>query len=408
MNPFLLPVVAGGAGIAFGTWQLRRRAIDRWLVPYLRQALRRPRRGRRVQMLLGVADHFEPRHAAKSQDQARARVDRWVAEYPRLFGDFRDADGQPPRHSFFYPMEAYDSWEVDRIAGLCRQGFGEVEIHLHHDGDTESTLRDRLRSYAATLAGHGLLARDRTTGELKYGFIHGNWALANCRSDGRGCGVDNELDVLRETGCYADFTFPSAPDRTQPRVINQVYYAPCGTGRRCPHDRPVAPGTAAKDRLMLIPGPLTLDWRRRKWGLMPRIENACLQDNQPAHIDRLRAWLRAGVRARNRPDWLFVKLHTHGAPEWNQAVVLGEPMRQFHSDLAEFARRNPWFTYHYVTAREMYNLARAAEAGWASDVAGARNFELISRITLESPTAATPVVGRGCVEHEPEPEVIEC
>ena len=67
---------------------------------------------------------------------------------------------------------------------------------------------------------HGLLSRDRYTGEVGYGFIHGNWALDNSRPDGRMCGVDNELDVLRETGCYADFTLPSAPSPTQTRKIN--------------------------------------------------------------------------------------------------------------------------------------------------------------------------------------------
>ena len=72
---------------------------------------------------------------------------------------------------------------------------------------------------------HGLLACDRRTGRPAYGFIHGNWALDNSRPDGRWCGVNNELDVLRETGCYADFTFPSAPSPTQPRKINSIYYA---------------------------------------------------------------------------------------------------------------------------------------------------------------------------------------
>jgi hypothetical protein len=378
VDPVLIPLLAGATGLGLGAWQVRSRAIDRWLVPYLRQTLSRSPWPGRVRLLLCVADHYEPRHAARSPEQARARVDRWVDEYPRLFGEFRDADSRPPRHSFFYPMEAYDPWEVDRIAQLCRQGYGEVEVHLHHDGDTEATLRTRLESYVETLSGHGLLGRDRKTGERKYGFIHGNWALANCRPDGRWCGVDNELDVLRATGCYADFTFPSAPERTQPRMINRIYYAPCGTGRRCPHESgvPLGTGPASPERLMLIPGPLTLDWRRRKWGMMPRIENACIQDSQPARINRLRLWLKARVQVPARPDWFFVKLHAHGAPEWNQAVVLGEPMRQFHRDLAEFATRNTWFTYHYVTAREMYNLARAAEAGWAGDVSGARDYEL--------------------------------
>ena len=65
----------------------------------------------------------------------------------------------------------------------------------------------------------------------------------------------------------------------------------------------------------------------------------------------------ARVQVRLAPDWFFVKLHTHGAPEYNQRVLLGEPMVQFHRDLARLAQANPHFRFHYVTAREMYNLA---------------------------------------------------
>jgi hypothetical protein len=78
-----------------------------------------------------------------------------------------------------------------------------------------------------------------------------------------------------------------------------------------------------------------------------------------------------------RPDWFFVKLHTHGAPENNAGVLLGEPMLQFHRALARRTLEDPGFRFHYVTAREMYNLAKAAEAGWTGSVAEARDFVLI-------------------------------
>ena len=79
-----------------------------------------------------------------------------------------------------------------------------------------------------------------------------------------------------------------------------------------------------------------------------------------------------------RPDWLFVKLHTHGAEEASREALLGQPMVQFHHDLAAESLRNPRFHYHYVTAREMYNLIKAAEAGWKGPVAEALDFELLS------------------------------
>jgi hypothetical protein len=52
-------------------------------------------------------------------------------------------------------------------------------------------------------------------------------------------------------------------------------------------------------------------------------------------------------------------------------------MVKFHEGLAARAAEDRNFHYHYVTAREMYNLVKAAEAGYAGDVAGARDFELV-------------------------------
>jgi hypothetical protein len=95
---------------------------------------------------------------------------------------------------------------------------------------------------------------------------------------------------------------------------------------------------------------------------------------------RLQAWLRARVQVPGRPDWFFVKLHAHGAPENAHEVLLGEPMDRFHEELAQRARDNPRFHYHYVTAREMYNLAKAAESGYQGDMAGALDFLFVSNV----------------------------
>src|SRR5262249_12605058 len=156
-------------------------------------------------------------------------------------------------------------------------------VHLHHADDTAESLRRTLSEARDMLAGrHGLLARDRRTGEVKYGFVHGNWALCNSHQGGHWCGVNNELDVLRETGCYADFTMPSAPHRAQTRTINSIYYAVDRPGRTKSHDSgtPVGAGRPPANSLMMIQGPLVLSWSSRKWGLLPRVENGCLQGNQ--------------------------------------------------------------------------------------------------------------------------------
>ena len=236
---------------------------------------------------------------------------------------------------------------------------------------------------------HGLLPRRKDNGAIAYGFVHGNWALNNARPDGRWCGVNDEIRVLRETGCYADFTFPSAPSPTQPPSVNQIYYATSHPHHPRGHDHGVGvcEGVAPEGALLLIQGPLLLNLRDRKWGLFPRLENGCVQVSQPPTLERLDLWLKAGVNVPARPDWWFIKLHSHGAPERDRDVLIGRSMVAFHEALARRSAADPKFHVHYVTAREMYNLVRAAESGWTGSVAGARDFELVWD------GAAVPAVG---------------
>lgn len=375
----LTALVIIGVGVLGLAYVLRKRGGHRWLGPYLLQARRRrpPSPGRDIHVFLCIADHFEPKSKRASAAQGRRRVDHWVNEYPRLFDRFRDSDGRPPRHSFFFPIEEYEPEYLDGLAELCRAGYGEVEIHLHHNNDSADNLRHELLAFKELLAGrHGLLSRHKDTGELTYGFIHGNWALCNCRPQGDWCGVNEELDILRETGCYADFTFPSAPNPTQPPIVNSIYYARNKPGQPRSHQSGVRVGSGPMppNSLLLIQGPLVLDWTRRKWGLLPRVENGCLQASQPPSIERLDQWLRARVQVPTRPDWFFVKLHAHGASEDAHEVLLGGPMVRLHEELARRAAANPRFHYYYVTAREMVNLVKASEAGYQGPVHEARDF----------------------------------
>jgi hypothetical protein len=320
---------------------------------------------RPLNVFIAICDHFEPRNNQAEHATAIARVDRWCAEYPRLFDQFRDSDGRPPQHTMFFPQDEYHPEYLDRIAEFVSGGWGDVEIHLHHDGDTADSLREKLVEFRDTLFHrHGLLRRDPNSGAIVYGFIHGNWALCNCRPDGRWCGVDQELTVLRETGCYADFTLPSAPTDTQTSTINSIYYAADLPGRRKSHDRGVRACVGReppRDHLLMIQGPLELDWQRRKFGLLPRIENGDIHAGFAPNAQRLSLWLKAGVHVLGRPEWLFVKLHTHGCKAGNIDTLLGEPTARFHRELAAVAARHPQFRYHYVTAWEMAQLVHAAE-----------------------------------------------
>ncbi len=321
---------------------------------------------RPLHVFLCIADHYEPLRGKAPLATQRERVERWRRDYPASVAGLKDSRGRAPQHTFFYPAEEYVAEHLDYLAELCHRGYGEVEIHLHHDADCSHDLRETLCSFKETLFHrHGLLAK-AADGEISYGFIHGNWALDNSRPDGRWCGVNDELTVLRETGCYADFTMPSAPNPCQTRMINSIYYAFDDPARPKSHDRGLlarAGMRSPRNGLLMIQGPLALGWKRRGRAIYPALENGELHGGRPPTPERLRLWLQAGVSVAGRPDWIFVKLHTHGAWERNADMLLGEPMRRFHESLAAFAERQPELRYYYVTAREMASLVAQAEQG---------------------------------------------
>jgi hypothetical protein len=339
------------------------RGADRWLWPLLRS--RGGMSSAPVQhVFLAVCDHFEPRHGTNSEG-ALDRLRRWAHDYPQLASRFADADGRGPRHTFFYPIEQYDPAEVDLIMQICAATGSEIEVQLHHDNDTAQSLTDRLMVGIEQLRGHGGLAVDRS-GALRFGFVHGNWALCNSRPDGRWCGVSNELALLRGLGCYADFTFPSAPSPTQPRSVNQIGYArESGSARALDGLRPACVGAGESrlsgDELLLIQGPLALNWSRRKAGLLPRLENADLTLANPPTAQRLDLWIDQRIHVVGRPGWVFVKLHSHGAVPKNSEVLLGDVAAAFHQAFAVDLPRESGAQVHYVTAREMVNVVHAIE-----------------------------------------------
>ena len=324
----------------------------------------------KVSILFCVADHYEPMWGGASMTLQRERVERWRREYPQLVAGLADSRGRAPQHSFFYPIEEYNQELVEMTADLCRGGYGSMEFHLHHDGDTAQQFRDRLETAKLQFDGnHGALARD-AQGNLTYGFIHGNWALCNGLPSGRWCGVNDELTILRETGCFADFTMPSAPDPAQSRMVNSIYYAASRPDRNRGHDNGIAAAVgrpSPPEHLLLIQGPLMANFQNRKWGLVPKLENADLHGKLPPTKERLKLWMQANVGVIGRDDWIFIKLHTHGAPEKNANMLLGSQMRRFHQDLISLC--SEWSAnLYYMNAREMAQAVHYAEAGAARPI----------------------------------------
>jgi hypothetical protein len=353
--------------------RLRKKNLQYWIRDYGRHIVRRARAPRPADpqhILFALCDHYEPLWGKAPDDVGRRRVEVWAERYPAL-AEFRDSEGRPPRHGWFFPGEEYRPYFLDRLAELVRAGFGEVEFHLHHDGDTRHTLAPRITEHLRTFAQHGHISRATgptperdASGGFRWAFIHGNWSLANSRPDRKWCGVDDELVLLHELGCYVDLTFPSAPDPCQPDKVNQIYW-PTGdlTQRRAyEHGERARVGAHHDDRLLMITGPLALAAKRD--GRVPgiRLENGAITGDDPPTAARVKTWIDQSIHIAGRPEWVFIKVHTHGAIETTAASLLGDGGRALHEALRDQARDRR-AELHYVTAREMFNVARAAMDG---------------------------------------------
>jgi hypothetical protein len=305
-----------------------------------------------------ICDHFEPYWNRADRGTARRRIQRWLDEYPKVADTYLDSSGNRLKYSFFYPEEEYQKEDLDALAELCHAGYGEVEIHLHHDNDTSQNLRQTILDYKNRLHEvHGLLSRDNRTGAIVYGFIHGNWALCNSRRDGRWCGVNDEISILQETGCYADFTMPSCPSDTQTRKVNSIYFASDVPGRSKSHDwgRDAEVGGTGEG-LLMVQGPCGLDWGRRKYGVIPRIENSGVLPNFPPSPARIKLWVDAGISVKGAPEDVFVKLYTHGTQEAVMTMLFEEGwLGKTLSSLQAYASEHS-ASVHFVSARESVNV----------------------------------------------------
>jgi hypothetical protein len=332
------------------------RYAEIWLVPYLKDRLRksvRPTKPKRA--WVAITDHFEPLGTGASVETALGRVARWRDKWPRIAGDAPlDAAGQRPQYSFFYPQEAYRRDLLDGIAEMVRLGIGDVEVHLHHDNEQRDAFIRKITEFCRRLTGdHGLLRQQ--DGRTVFGFIHGNWALDNSRPDGRCCGLGGEIALLRDLGCYADFTMPSLPSPTQGRVINQIYWCTNYSGNRPrSFDQGIEAtvGGGTRGDLLMMTGPLGLRFDGR---LLPRLETGEIAGYDMPAPSRVRRWFDLAPAI---GDDLFLKLYTHGAPERNLEPLLNGGLVNLFRWLSEEAERRG-IELHWATAWQMYQTADA-------------------------------------------------
>jgi hypothetical protein len=342
----------------------------------------------RKHVIFTIANHFEPswkQSGLLDLDTQRLRLDEYFKTARKTGEAVVDADGTKFRHTNFFPAEQYHKELLDTLAAMQAEGLGETEIHLHHGvekPDTAENLRKTLINFRDRLAGeHHCLSRMDGAGDPMYAFVHGNNALGNSAS-GRFCGVNEEVQILSETGCYADMTLPSAPAESQMPVINQIYECALSLNEKMPHRRgkrvEVTENSESEPQLpLIVTGPLIFNWTRRIKGFpVPRIEDGALAANQPMNLARFRRWMNANVTVKGRSDWVFVKLYCHGFFDYDRSACIGEDARRFFSEIIENGEKSGEYKVHFASARETFNIILAAMDGAAGDPNNYRNYRL--------------------------------
>ena len=323
--------------------KLRDKHLDKWLGGYARHSWRaRARAAARRRAAPSAVRALRSLRAAVGRRRRGARAARASTPGASAIRRWRATSATPTAArratASSSPASSIAPHFLDALAELARGGFGEVEVHLHHDGDTATTLRadiaDYLGKYAAA---RPPVARRRRAAALR---VHPRQLVPRQRAPRRPLVRRRRRDPAALSTPAATPTSrsrrrPTSASRTSStrstgrpatwrarRAYEAGERARVGDAhaRSPPHDRRAARARAAPALGVRIEnGALTAAIRRR-----PR---ACATGStQGIHVD-------------GRPEWVFVKVHTHGAPEKNAASLLGDGGRALHRALRALQRR---------------------------------------------------------------------
>jgi hypothetical protein len=153
-----------------------------------------------------------------------------------------------------------------------------------------------------------------------------------------------------------------AQDDPQPKSFNRAY-----------------PFQAApSERLTIFTGPLVTYFIPSPLRTFYNVEDADVHPTVPMTADRVDQWVRANIHVPERPEWVFIKMWGHAASSDGE-VADNLPGGTFERALERLETKyndGHQYVLHYVTAREAYNVARAAAAGMKGNPTQYYDFEV--------------------------------
>jgi hypothetical protein len=320
-----------------------------------------------IHLIFVMVDHYEP---GKGQ-RGSAKNKVWCETFRAISDSNRDSYGNRYRHSWFYPFDHRNDTVMIELAQMAYEGFGEIEMHWHIDpamGLTNQNFGDKLHEAVLWYQQFGAMVTAEKSPRSAFAYIAGNWDLDASREAPICHGITNQIEELVEHGCYADFTYSTIGVVSQPAKVNSLYYVEDDPQLPKSHDdgTDVRVGMAVNDKLLIFQGPITLRWNGA-------LEYSAIETYSRFRPERIATWIDADIHVHGRPEWIFVKVHTHGVQSAD--TLLEHDLPLMLEQLKSYCDSHG-INLHYMTAREAFNVVKAAEEGKVGDPEDYRDFKI--------------------------------
>jgi hypothetical protein len=266
-----------------------------------------------------------------------------------------DSDGKKFQLTFACPGRNHDSITLNMLTEYCRRGLGEVEYLIPWDYSSEASMREELEQGLRRFNSYGWMKAANS--EIRFAVVR-----EGSGSEGGEADFQWQASVLSDLGCYADMSYPGVRRSRPQSMVNTMFMVSPADKEQYNESDELRAGRLGKGGLLVIKGPFLIDWTDWRLTLRPYVEDGHLSPEAPPDPGRVDSWVRANVHVIGQPNWIFVKLMIDGLSDAASARSLRHSLDRSLMYLEEVCNDGERYRLRYVTAREMYNVAMAAQA----------------------------------------------
>ncbi len=297
-----------GPSLARLGWQLTYWKAYIWAPAYWNRRTNDPAIADNQKHLIFIlTDHYE--HGIG--ESAAKRNEEWCRRFRVISDQNRDDFGNRFRYTWFYPYDHHNDAIMVELSRMAYLGYGETEMHWHIPPAptfNSTNWGAELETAISWYQQFGAMISSGDEPQTHFAYIAGNWDLDAGRRAGRTHGITNQIAELYQHGCYADFTFPAVGSLAQPSTINSIYYVEddCSSPKSYDVGIEARVGMTIDNELMIFEGPCGINWGEH-------LLYGALESDPRFTPDRVDRWIDANIHVAGRPEWVFVKISSHGA-----------------------------------------------------------------------------------------------